>query len=97
MATLLLAALLAAAPAPSTVDVPVLEGAAVQTALAAGLARAHALRAEGLIWHAVLVCQKQSCSTGQGVLHELPLGDSADTVSSHQQSSRDTVARTTTR
>ncbi|MGH8822561.1 MAG: UPF0280 family protein [Rhodoferax sp.] len=90
-----------------TVDVPALDGAAVQTALAAGLACALELRAEGLIWHAVLVCQKQSCSTGQGVLHELPPGGSGDTASSHstvawhllshQQSSRETVARTTIR
>ena len=43
-----------------TVDVPRLEPSVVQTALHAGLARAHALQAEGLIWSAALVCQHQT-------------------------------------
>lgn len=48
---------------PVTVDVPRLEVAAVHRALAAGLARARALRAAGLIDEAVLVCQGQAVVT----------------------------------
>lgn len=47
-----------------TVDVPPLEPALVQQALLAGLKRAQALRAAGLIWSAALVCQNQVVTTG---------------------------------
>ncbi len=43
-----------------TLDVPRLESGLVQDALRAGLARARALQAEGLIWSAALVCQHQT-------------------------------------
>jgi uncharacterized protein len=43
-----------------TVDVPRLEPALVQAALHAGLVRAQALQAAGLIWSAALVCQSQT-------------------------------------
>ena len=43
-----------------TVDVPHLEPDVVQRALHAGLLRAQALQAEGLIWSAALVCQNQT-------------------------------------
>ncbi len=46
-----------------TVDVPPLEPALVQQALRAGLKRAQALRAAGLIWSAALICQNQAAST----------------------------------
>lgn len=46
-----------------TVAVPPLEPALVQQALQAGLLRAQALRAAGLIWSAALVCQNQLVST----------------------------------
>ena len=48
---------------PVTVDVPPLEPALVLHALRAGLRRAQALRAAGLIWSAALVCQNQIVST----------------------------------
>ncbi|MBA4329446.1 MAG: hypothetical protein C0428_14545 [Polaromonas sp.] len=48
---------------PVTVDVPPLEPALVQQALRAGLKRAQALRAAGLIWSAALICQNQIAST----------------------------------
>ncbi len=48
---------------PVTVDVPPLAPALVQQALEAGLWRAQALRAAGLIWSAALVCQNQVAST----------------------------------
>ncbi|MDP1741406.1 UPF0280 family protein [Polaromonas sp.] len=48
---------------PVTVDVPALDAAQVRRALQAGLLRAQALRAAGLIWSAVLVCQNQVIST----------------------------------
>ena len=48
---------------PVTVDVPPLEPALVRQALQAGLSRARALRAAGLIWSAALVCQNQLVST----------------------------------
>ena len=48
---------------PVTVDVPVLEPVLVQQALRAGLRRAQALRAAGLIWSAALVCQHQLVTT----------------------------------
>jgi uncharacterized protein len=43
-----------------TLDVPRLGPSVVQAALRAGLARAQALQAQGLIWSAALVCQNQS-------------------------------------
>lgn len=46
-----------------TVEVPPLEPALVRQALQAGLLRAQALRAAGLIWSAALVCQNQLVST----------------------------------
>ncbi|WP_096699543.1 UPF0280 family protein [Polaromonas sp. AER18D-145] len=49
---------------PVTVDVPPLEPVLVQQALRAGLKRAQALRAAGLIWSAALVCQNQVVTTG---------------------------------
>jgi len=48
---------------PVTVDVPPLEPALVQQALRAGLRRAEALRAAGLIWSAAVVCQNQLLTT----------------------------------
>jgi ApbE superfamily uncharacterized protein (UPF0280 family) len=48
---------------PVTVDVPPLEPALIQQALRAGLRRAQALRAAGLIWSAALICQNQVAST----------------------------------
>jgi ApbE superfamily uncharacterized protein (UPF0280 family) len=48
-----------------TVDVPTLPAPLVAQALDAGLAQADALRARGLIWHAVLACQGQWRSTGE--------------------------------
>ncbi|MGC1175074.1 UPF0280 family protein [Polaromonas sp.] len=48
---------------PVTADVPPLEPALVQQALRAGLKRAQALRAAGLIWSAALVCQNQLVTT----------------------------------
>jgi ApbE superfamily uncharacterized protein (UPF0280 family) len=51
---------------PVTVDVPPLEPELVGRALHAGLKRAQTLRAAGLIWSAVLVCQKQFMSTAAG-------------------------------
>lgn len=47
-----------------TVDVPALPDDCVEQALQAGLARAEALRARGLIWHAALVCQGRWRTTG---------------------------------
>ncbi|MGC3984939.1 MAG: UPF0280 family protein [Pseudorhodoferax sp.] len=47
-----------------TVAVPPLPAPLVEQALQAGLARAEALRAQGLIWHAALVCQDRWRSTG---------------------------------
>ncbi|WP_326539129.1 UPF0280 family protein [Pseudorhodoferax sp.] len=47
-----------------TVAVPPLPAALVDQALQAGLQRAEALRTEGLIWHAALVCQDRWRSTG---------------------------------
>jgi uncharacterized protein len=49
---------------PVTVDVALLEPSLVQFALRAGLARAQALQAAGLIWAAALVCQNQSALVG---------------------------------
>ncbi|MBA3592745.1 MAG: UPF0280 family protein [Polaromonas sp.] len=46
-----------------TVEVPPLEPVLVQQALRAGLKRAQTLRAAGLIWSAVLICQNQIAST----------------------------------
>ena len=46
-----------------TVDVPALPEALVREALAAGLARAEALRQAGLLWSATLVCQGQWAQT----------------------------------
>lgn len=46
-----------------TVDVPLLEAETVRRALCAGLERAQALQAAGLIWSAALVCQNQLMTT----------------------------------
>jgi hypothetical protein len=46
-----------------TVDVPLLPEAVVRQALAAGLAKAEALRRAGLLWSATLVCQGQWAQT----------------------------------
>jgi ApbE superfamily uncharacterized protein (UPF0280 family) len=51
---------------PVTVEVPLLEPELVSRALHAGLKRAQTLRAAGLIWSAVLVCQKQLITTTSG-------------------------------
>jgi uncharacterized protein len=51
---------------PVTVEVPPLEPELVGRALHAGLRRAQTLRAAGLIWSAVLVCQGQFMSTATG-------------------------------
>jgi ApbE superfamily uncharacterized protein (UPF0280 family) len=56
---------------PVTVDVPPLAPALVQQALHAGLRRAQALRAAGLIWSAALVCQNQITSTDTAVMGTL--------------------------
>ncbi|MDB5846503.1 MAG: hypothetical protein JWP29_255 [Rhodoferax sp.] len=48
---------------PVTVEVPPLPADVVQTALAAGLAKAQALQKAGLIWSATLVCQGQWAQT----------------------------------
>lgn len=56
---------------PVTVDVPPLEPARVQQALRAGLRRAQALRAEGLIWSAALICQNQIASTDTAAMGPL--------------------------
>ncbi len=53
---------------PVTVDVPPLEPILVEQALRAGLRRAQALRAAGLIWSAALVCQDQITTTGNTAL-----------------------------
>ena len=54
-----------------TVDVPPLEPALVQQALRAGLKRAQALRAAGLIWSAALICQNQIVSTDTAAMGSL--------------------------
>lgn len=54
-----------------TVDVPPLPSKLVSQALAAGLARALTLRAQGLICSAVLVCQNQSMTT-DAVMYAMP-------------------------
>jgi ApbE superfamily uncharacterized protein (UPF0280 family) len=51
---------------PVTVEVPVLEPELVSRALHAGLRRAQTLRAAGLIWSAVLVCQGRFMTTAAG-------------------------------
>lgn len=51
---------------PVTVEVPALEPELVSRALHAGLRRAQTLRAAGLIWSAVLVCQGQFMTTAAG-------------------------------
>jgi len=56
---------------PVTVEVPLLEPALVQQALRAGLRRAQALRAAGLIWSAALICQNQVASTDTATLKTL--------------------------
>ena len=48
---------------PVTVEVPPLPAPLVQSALAAGLAKAEALKQAGLIWSATLVCQGQWAQT----------------------------------
>ena len=57
---------------PVTVAVPCLGEPLVRRALAAGLARAEALRAAGLIWSATLVCQGRWCQTAVWAGPELP-------------------------
>jgi ApbE superfamily uncharacterized protein (UPF0280 family) len=47
---------------PVTVDVPRLEGALVERALHAGIARARVLQRAGLIWGALLVCQGRTAT-----------------------------------
>lgn len=54
-----------------TVDVPPLEPMLVQQALRAGLRRAQALRAAGLIWSAALICQNQIASTDTSAMGSL--------------------------
>lgn len=54
-----------------TVDVPALPAPLVEAALQAGLACAEALRAQGLIWHAALVCQDRWRSTGAALERQL--------------------------
>ena len=56
---------------PVTVDVPALEPALVRQALQAGLVRAQALRAAGLIWSAALVCKNQMVSTDTAAMGKL--------------------------
>jgi ApbE superfamily uncharacterized protein (UPF0280 family) len=56
---------------PVTVDVPPLEPALVRQALRAGLKRAQALRAAGLIWSAALICQNQIVSTDTATMGTL--------------------------
>lgn len=51
---------------PVTVEVPALEPELVSRALHAGLRRAQTLRAAGLVWSAVLVCQGQFMTTAAG-------------------------------
>ncbi|OOG44592.1 UPF0280 family protein [Polaromonas sp. A23] len=52
---------------PVTVDVPPLEPQLVRQALLSGMRCAQALRAAGLIWSAVLVCQNQAMTTDEVV------------------------------
>ena len=54
-----------------TVDVPALAPEQVQQALRAGLKRAQALHAAGLIWSAALVCQNQIATTGNTAMKTL--------------------------
>jgi hypothetical protein len=49
---------------PVTVDVPRLGPELIDVALAAGLRVAETLRADGLIWGALMTCQRQSVATG---------------------------------
>ena len=56
---------------PVTIGVPPLEPALVQQALRAGLRRAQALRAAGLIWSAALICQNQIASTDTSAMGAL--------------------------
>ena len=56
---------------PATVDVPALEPALVRQALQAGVVRAQALRAAGLIWSAALVCQNQMVITDTAAIGKL--------------------------
>ena len=53
-----------------TVDVPRLEAGLVHLALQAGRARAHELRAAGLIWSAMLVCQDRFIGLGEPAMGE---------------------------
>jgi uncharacterized protein len=57
---------------PVTVQVPLLAPALVREALAAGLERAQALQAAGLIHDAALVCQGRLARVHDDVLHRLP-------------------------
>jgi ApbE superfamily uncharacterized protein (UPF0280 family) len=67
---------------PVTVDVPPLEPALVQQALRAGLKRAQALRAAGLIWSAALICQNQIASTDTATMGTLENKRSSQQVGS---------------
>lgn len=59
-----------------TVDVPALPLAQVQTALQRGLRKAHELKAEGLLWFALLTCQGQYAVTSDAVaLGGMPPGE----------------------
>ena len=58
-----------------TVDVPQLEPALVQQALRSGLHRAQALQAAGLVWFAVLVCQRQIVTTSGAAQRSMKIPD----------------------
>ena len=60
---------------PVTVQVPELEPELVARALNAGLKRANELRAAGLIWSAVLVCQNQVVTTSDAATGILSYSD----------------------
>jgi len=63
-----------------TTDVPQLEPALVLRALKAGLQKAQALRAAGLIFSAALVCQNQILNTHENLHRE---ADSTDNNRRH--------------
>jgi ApbE superfamily uncharacterized protein (UPF0280 family) len=65
-----------------TVDVPDLGDGPVQQALQAGLRRARGLRASGLIWAAVLVCQGRVLSTDGAVTRLLGRDERARSLGS---------------
>jgi ApbE superfamily uncharacterized protein (UPF0280 family) len=57
---------------PVTVEVPPLPADLVRAALAAGLAKAEALKQAGLIWSATLICQGQWAQTRVGGANDPP-------------------------